>query len=190
MDVLTREEFWLNKRRYLGMVREGALFIYPTDTVYGMGCDATNERAVRALREAKIQHEQPFSVIAPSKAWIAERCELGAGAEGWLARLPGQYTLILTLKDRGAVAPSVNLGKATLGVRIPKHWFSAVVEELGVPVVTTSANVHGQEFMTSLADLSPDIRAKAAFALYEGEKRGRPSTLVDLSSPAEIITER
>ncbi len=190
MDVLTKEEFEQKKRRYLGMVREGALFIHPTDTVYGMGCDATNERAVKALREAKIQHEQPFSVIAPSKEWIAERCELGAAAEGWLAKLPGQYTLILRLKDRKAVAPSVNLGKATLGVRIPAHWFSAAVGELGVPVVTTSANVHGQEFMTSLADLAPALKAKMAFALYEGEKSGRPSTLVDLSSPAEKITER
>jgi len=190
MQIITKGELEDQKKQYVEAIQGGAVFIYPTDTIYGLGCDATNERAVKALREAKIQHEQPFSVIAPSKEWIAERCKLGAAAKGWLAKLPGQYTLILRLKDRKAVAPSVNLGKVTLGVRIPAHWFSAVVGELGVPVVTTSANVHGQEFMTSLADLAPALKAEMAFALYEGEKSGRPSTLVDLSSPRERITKR
>lgn len=190
MDVLTKEEFLLRKREFLHLIREGALFIHPTDTIYGIGCDATNSEAVKAVRKVKNRWHNPLSVIAPSKEWLRKNCELTAQGEEWLDRLPGPYTLILRLKNKEAVAESVNLASGTLGVRIPEHWFSGVAGEADVPIVTTSANIHGQQFMTSLDDLSPKITAKMSFAVYEGVKAGRPSKLVDLTSEEEHLIER
>tara|TARA_Y100000310_G_scaffold306937_1_gene348533 strand:+ start:826 stop:1041 length:216 start_codon:yes stop_codon:yes gene_type:complete len=71
---------------------------------------------------------------------------------------------------------------------MPDHWMQELVEELGVPIVTTSANKTGKEFMTSLENLDPEIKRGVKFIIYEGEKKARPSRLVNLAD--EKVTER
>ena len=96
----------------------------------------------------------------------------------------------LILKSKNAVAENVAPGLDTLGVRIPEHWFSKIVEESGVPVVTTSANKAGGDFMTSLDDLDDGIKPKLEFVVYEGEKHGRPSKIIDLTGEEIKVEER
>ena len=165
-------------------VREGCLFIHPTDTIYGIGCDATNFDAVKKVREVKGRSERPFSVIAPSKEWIKENCVV---SEKWLGKLPGPYTLILKLKNKSCIAKNVNMGLKTLGVRLPDHWINMDIKELNVPIVTTSANKTGGNFMTSADDLDDGIKSKTEFMIYEGEKHGRPSKIVDLTEGEKVI---
>ena len=74
------------------------------------------------------------------------------------------------------MAPAVD----TIGIRIPNHWFTPFVEELGLPIVTTSANKVGRMFMTSIEDIDPEIKNNVDFIIYEGEKKGRPSNIVHL----------
>ena len=176
--VLTRDEFMLRKNKYLKAIREGAIFIYPTDTVYGIGCDATNNKAVYRVRQLKNRMVMPISIVAPSKEWIYENCE--APAE-WVERLPGPYTLALPVKKQGAVAASVTMGRDTVGVRIPSHWIADIVKELGFPIIGTSANMTGHEVMKRLEDLPREFIQEVDFIIYEGEKRGQQSTLVDLT---------
>ncbi|MBI2144778.1 threonylcarbamoyl-AMP synthase [Candidatus Woesearchaeota archaeon] len=190
MRVIQKEEFLLQEAAYLRQVRQGAVFIHPTDTIYGIGCDATNEGAVQRIRDAKQRASMPFSVIAPSKKWILDNCEVSGEAKEWLEKLPGPYTLIFKLKNRSAVAAAVNLGSDTLGVRIPAHWISEAVADLGIPVVSTSANITGQPYMTSIDDLDGSIKEKVDFAIYEGEKEGRPSTIVKLFENEVQVVER
>lgn len=175
--ILTRAEFLKNKKRYYRLIREGAIFIYPTDTVYALGCDATNNKAVLSVRALKNRNVMPISIVAPSKDWVREHCE---APEDWVERLPGPYTLALTMKDEGCVAPAVTMGRDTLGVRIPSHWIADVAEELDIPIAGTSANHTGQEVMQRLEDLPRDF-LHVDFIIYEGEKRGQQSTLIDLT---------
>ena len=190
MEIVTKEEFLLEKRKYLKLMEGGAVFLHPTDTIYGIGCDATSEKAVQRIRSIKHRSEMPFSVIAPSKRWIFENCDVSAEGEEWLERLPGPYTLIFKLKKESSVAAAVNLGSKTLGVRMPKHWIADVVRELGFPVVSTSANITGEPYMTSTEDLDGNIRQKVDFIIYEGEKQGRPSTIVKLFEKETEVVER
>ncbi len=190
MDVFTKEEFLVNKDNYLNQIEEGVLFIYPTDTIYGVGCNALLQESVKKVRKAKMRNEMPFSILVPSKKWIYENCVVNDVAETWVEKLPGPYTLILELKKQDAVAESVNLGLDTVGVRLPSHWFTDVVRELGFPILTTSANVKGGNFMTELDDLHPRIKARMRFAVYEGPVKGKPSTLVDLTKDKTKFTER
>ena len=88
--------------------------------------------------------------------------------------------MVLKLKKKNAIAKNVNQGQETIGARIPGHWFSSVVRELGFPIVTTSANRSDRAFMTSLEDLDPKIKEGVEFIIYEGEKKGRPSKIVNL----------
>jgi L-threonylcarbamoyladenylate synthase len=160
-------------------IAKGAVFIYPTDTIYGIGCNATNDKAVKRIRKMKGRATKPFSVIAPSIEWIKENCSLTNYAKAWLLKLPGPYTLIINLKRADAVCPQTNRGLKNLGIRIPDHWISDIAAKVGKPIVTTSVNVEGKPFATKLEQLE---KFDADFIIYEGEKEGKPSTLVDTVS--------
>lgn len=188
MEVITKHELRLRKREILEKIRRGAVFIHPTDTIYGLGCNALDERAVQKLRKLKERQDVPFSVWVPSQNWIKENCDSSPVLDKWLKELPGPYTLISKIKSKESFN-YVNPKNKTLGVRMPDHWFHELVKELGIPIVTTSANRTGKEFMTSLEDLDPEIRRKVSFMVYEGKKKARPSKLVNLVD-AEKITER
>ena len=164
MKIYNKEEFNKNKEKILIKIKEGAVFIYPTDTIYGIGCDATNFNAVKRIREIKDRYEKPFSVIAPSKEWIVKNCESKN-----LDKLLGPYTLILKLKNKECVASNVCLD--TIGVRIPNHWFN-----LDIPIITTSVNKAGEKNMTCLKDLDKGVEVD--FIIYEGEKKGKSSEII------------
>jgi len=189
MECITKEQFDQRPQHYLGVLRT-TVFIYPTDTIYGIGCNALDEQLVQRIRELKGREEKPFSIIAPSKEWIRQHCVVDARAEHWLEQLPGPYTLILKLKNRHAVAAAVNGGAETIGVRIPAHWISDVVQKLDIPIVTTSANISGEKNMTSTEDLAPAIANGVSLLLYDGPLHGRPSTIVRLDTPETEIKER
>ncbi|MDP7180192.1 MAG: L-threonylcarbamoyladenylate synthase [Candidatus Woesearchaeota archaeon] len=186
MKILTKDEVKLEKNDLVDQIKEGAVFIHPTDTIYGIGCNAVDSNAVKKVRELKGRVKNPFSVIAPSKNWIYKNFEVSPEAKKWVEKLPGPYTLILKRKD-GKIAESVAPGLDTLGIRIPDHWFSDVVKELGFPIITTSANKVSENFMTSMEDLNSQIKEGMDFIVYEDKKKGRPSKIVDLTGDVKVI---
>ncbi|MDP6265596.1 MAG: L-threonylcarbamoyladenylate synthase [Candidatus Woesearchaeota archaeon] len=187
MRVLSKKEFENQKDIIRTNLKEKSpIFIYPTDTIYGIGCNATNKEAVEKIRNIKLRKENPFSVIAPSKEWIDENCIVNENAKDWVKRLPGPYTLVLKTKNQ-CVAENVAPKKDTLGVRIPDHWFSNFVTEINIPLVTTSANKSNEDFMTSLDDLDPEIKSKVDFIVDEGEKKCKPSRIIDLTDDVKVI---
>jgi L-threonylcarbamoyladenylate synthase len=188
MRILTKEECDIENGFISEKISKGAIFINPTDTIYGLGCNALRERSVKKIREIKERYENPFSVIVPSKKWVVENCYVDRRVKEWLDKLPGPLTLILKLKNKDCIAKDVNNGMDTLGIRMPDHWFSEFVRWLDVPIITTSVNKTGNDFMTSLEDLDDSIKGSVDFIIYEGEKRGKPSTIVDLTK--EEVIER
>lgn len=185
MEIYTKEEFKLKQDYLERAIANGAVFIYPTDTIYGIGCNAKIQEAVLRVREIK-ETPNPFSVIAPSKEWIKQACYIPKEAEEWLKKLPGPYTLIFKVKEKDAIADAVTPGRHTLGVRIPKHWCSEIAQNKGIPIVTTSANIHGGTFMTSIENLDKTVCSKIDFIVYDGELKGRPSTLVRFEDKIKI----
>lgn len=190
MDLLSKDEFQVQLHRHLAQIKSGKLFIYPTDTIYGIGCDATNAEAVLQVRQLKERPEAPFSVIAPSKEWIRQCCTLTSLAEEWVDKLPGPYTLILPLRSPTCVAPAVLGDVKTLGVRMPKHWTAKIAEALDLPIVTTSVNKVGKEFLTNPTQLSAEFRDGVVFCIDEGELGGKPSTVINLTGDAIEIVHR
>jgi len=190
MQVITKDELQIRKNELHRKILKGSLFIHPTDTIYGIGCNAKDRRAVAKVREIKQRPKTPFSVMVPSKEWIYKNCVVPKKAEQWLNKLPGPYTFIFTLKNKRAVVSNVNPRLNSIGVRIPDHWTHSIPEELGIPIITTSANIIGEEFMTSLENLDPKIKGRMNFILYEGEKRGRPSQIVDFTGKQKKIIKR
>ena len=187
MRILNFEELKLERQQIIESIIKGAVFIYPTDTIYGIGCNAELSTYVKKIRQLKGRALNPFSVIAPSLEWINKNCIVGKDEEEWIDKLPGPYTMILKLKAHNCIAKEVNPGLKTLGVRIPNHWIRKLVAEAGVPVVTTSVNRSSEDYMTSLEDLDSSIKSSVDFALYEGKNEGKPSKIIDLTGKVKII---
>ncbi len=179
MEILTKTELQLRFDEIVEKISDGAVFIHPTDTIYGIGCNALNAKAVAKIRELKRREATPFSIWVPSPEWIRENCILKKGGKE-LDDLPGPVTLVLKLKGKNSLAKNVAPGTDTIGVRLPDHWLGKVIEKLGFPIVTTSANKEGRPFMTSIENLDPEIKEGVEFMIYEGPKEGRPSKIINL----------
>jgi len=185
MEILTRYELELNRREFINRIKKGAVFIHPTDTIYGLGCNALDEKAVKKIR--KIKGSGPnkhYSIWVPSLDWIKKNCQSSKELDKWLKELPGQYTLIIkTNKNIFSIEVTPN---KTIGIRHPDHWMKDIIKELGLPIITTSANKTGEHFMTSIEDLNPEIKRELDFIIYEGNKKARPSKIVNLIEGEEI----
>jgi L-threonylcarbamoyladenylate synthase len=190
MDILGKNDFLDRKDFFKGEIMAGKVFIYGTDSIYGIGCNALDEEAVARIRVLKHREDKPFSVIAPSMDWIRKNCYVGKKEEKWLGKLPGAYTLVLELRNWEAVSKEVNSGGDSLGVRIPNHWFSEIVSEAGVPFVTTSVNVSGEEALKELENMDSGIRDGVDYFIDEGVLGGRASTIVKLIDGKEEIIKR
>lgn len=156
--------------KVIELLQKGEVIIYPTDTIYGIGCSAYNVRAVNKIRELKQREYKPFSIWAPSIEWVRTNCHV---EEQYLDMLPGPVTLIVKLKRPLAD----NISNDTIGVRIPDHPFHEIVHRLGAPIITTSVNVSGEPHITSIAEI-PDRFILVPY-IDAGSIRNPPSTIIN-----------
>lgn len=170
-------------------VLAGKVIVYPTDTVYGLGCLATDDEAVtRVYRIKKREFDKPLLVLASDMEMVERFFWVTPGQRGVLNRYwPGPYSFIL--EEKGKLSPVLTGGKGTAGVRLPKNEFLIkMIDRVKAPVVSTSLNVSGREVLDRVDDLErefgrrrPDIILNAG-----GMKQGKPSTLMDLTDPGDI----
>lgn len=179
-------------REVADIILAGGVVIYPTDTIYGLGCDAFSKDAIqRVARIKKREAVKPFSFICQDVAQISEFAFVSNWAYKLMNRLlPGPYTFIL--EARKTNLPKKMVGKRnTVGVRIPDNVICRKLVELaGRPLVTTSVNISGDEPVEDLADIPEDQAGFVDAAISVGPLRSGPSTVVDLrGSVPELIRE-
>jgi tRNA threonylcarbamoyl adenosine modification protein (Sua5/YciO/YrdC/YwlC family) len=126
--------------RVIACLRNGGLVIYPTDTVYALGCDIHQARAVEQIAKIKgiKPHKNDFSFICYDLSHIADYARVSNAAfKAMKKSLPGPYTFILEANNR--VPKILNSNKKTVGIRVPDHNITrTMVHELGNPIITTS----------------------------------------------------
>lgn len=188
MEILTKTELTLRYDEIITKIKQGSIFIYPTDTIYGIGCIATNTASVQKIRTIKQRPDTPFSIWIPSIDWVHKNCILPTESKQALQNLPGPYTIILQLKNNRSISPHIHPETNSIGIRLPNHWFHKVVEKLNTPLVTTSANKHNEPFMTSLENLDPSIEKQIDLLIYEGPKEARPSKIINTLE--NVVKER
>ncbi len=161
------------------LLKSGGAMVYPTDTVYGIGADATSEEAVGKVRKAKgIGGEKPLSVMVSDFGMIDYYCETGVWEDMILRKyLPGPYTFILK-KSRYLAASESD----TLGIRIPASPFcQALCRRFGRPIITTSANPTGKPPASRLEDVDPAVLGAVDLTIDGGPTRfGGASAVIDL----------
>ena len=163
------------------VLKDGGILVYPTDTLYGLGCDATSKAAVEKIYSLKERDRgKPLSIIVSDYAMLLEYCEVSSSQEKILhALLPGPYTFILQLRKPIPASPNL-----TIGVRVPEHIFMRQVsKELNMPIVSTSANISGQKDAAELKEIDKTI-ASSSSLLIDGGKclYGTGSTVIDLQN--------
>lgn len=164
-------------------LREGAVIIYPTDTIYGMGCDIHNARAVE--RVARIKGIKPakndFSFICYDLSHIADYARVSNQAFKLMKKvLPGPFTFILEATN--AVPKLLNTNKKTVGIRVPDHLIPRqIVQELGNPIITTSIRDEDEviEYSTDPELIFEKFQHQVDIVIDGGYGGNVPSTIVD-----------
>ncbi len=176
---LTRAN-WLDAvNKTVSAILAKKIILYPTETVYGIGGDATSEEVVAKIYQIKKREQaKPLSVAFADFSAIGEYCNLSEQQEEILKRcLPGPYTFIMKIKKQIAATPS-----AKLGVRIPDNDFvRTLIQKSGKPLITTSANISGNKDAFSFEDVEKAVLAECDLAIDAGPTRYKQSsTVVDL----------
>jgi L-threonylcarbamoyladenylate synthase len=159
-------------------LRNGSLIIYPTDTVWGIGCDPFNQESVDILFKMKGKKEDGVSILINDKRRITEFCLVKKRYVNLIEKLlPGPVTLILKSKITFAKGVTKN---DNIAVRIPNNKTSiSLVKEN--PIITTSANLHGKKIAQNI-DEARKIFGNSCIYL-DGEKpTGIESTIIDLTN--------
>ncbi|MCM3087182.1 L-threonylcarbamoyladenylate synthase [Bhargavaea ginsengi] len=169
----------------------GGLVAFPTETVYGLGADATNEEAVRDIYRAKGRPSDNPLIVHIGTAGELERYaeDVPETAKKCAeAFWPGPLTLIVTAKP-GVFAPSVTAGLDTVGLRMPDHPAAlGLLRASGLPVAAPSANTSGKPSPTHAEHVAADMGGKIPYILDGGATGiGIESTVLDLTSRPPAI---
>ena len=173
-------------------LRDGQIIIYPTDTLYALGCDALNNRAIERLCKIKgINPEKnTLAIVCGSLSQAAEYARIDNNAFRLLKHyLPGAFTFILPASSS---LPKIFKGRKTVGIRIPDNEIdTALASELGNPIMTTSIPfTEDTADPWSIAELYKN-NGDIALCIDGGDANDTPSTIIDTtdSSTPKIIRQ-
>ena len=171
-------------------LRHGAVICYPTDTVYGIGCDIFNQKAVKRVHQLKRRpNDKPFSFMCSSLKDVSTYCHISNSAYRLMKKnLPGPYTFVLTTMK---IVPKIMTSKQkTVGIRVPDNTICrALTEALGNPILTTSASLEeGEHPMAEAFELEERLGGLVDIIIDGGPVYSEPSSVISLVGPyPEVI---
>lgn len=167
------------------VLKKGGLVVAPTDTLYGILADATNESAVERLYEIRRPSGKPFLVLLPDESWIEKLClEVKEEYKKFL-KVEG---LTVVLKKKCNKLNYVS--KETLAVRIPKVGFiKELLKEVKKPLVAPSVNPEGEKPAETIKEAYNYFGDKIDLYIDAGVVKGEPSTILDLTKDVKILRE-
>lgn len=172
----------------IATLKNGGIIAYPTDTIYGLGCDIFNKEAVKKIYQLKKREaKKPMSIICSDLKDISQYAIIPDSAFAIMKKtLPGPYTYIL--KARNKLPPTFLAKNKTVGVRIPDNKICLeIVKALGAPIISTSLNISGQEILTSPSQLSKEMKNKIDIIIDSGALPQEPSSVIDLTTEQPLI---
>jgi L-threonylcarbamoyladenylate synthase len=164
------------------IVKQGGLVVYPTETVYGLGCDPLNLQAVKRILEVKGDRNKPLPVLAASTVDAEKVAFFSPNGKKLAAKFwPGPLTMVFPKKS--ALQDVVTFGLDSVGLRIPANDVALQLISLcGGLLVGSSANRTGEEPPRSVQEMSDELKGMVDVVLDGGPTvQGMPSTVVDLS---------
>ena len=162
------------------VMKAGGIILYPTDTVWGLGCDATNAEAVERIYKLKRSENKKSMLVLCASADMVVR---------YVNKAPGIAFEVMELATSPLTAILIP-EERTLGVRIPDHEFCRrILRGLGRPVVSTSANISGEATPAGLAEVSREIIDGVDFVVnprFEGKPTKKASSIIAFGEGGEV----
>ncbi|BAC07696.1 L-threonylcarbamoyladenylate synthase [Thermosynechococcus vestitus] len=175
-------------------LKEGAVMLYPTDTVYAIGCDMNHKGAVQRVRQLKqLSNDKPVTFLCSSLSNIAQYAYVSDSAYRLMRRLiPGPYTFLLPATK---LVPRLvqNPKRKTTGIRVPDHVVSqALLTALGNPIISTSARLPDDEtYYVNTADLFDAFDKRVDLMIDTGEPPTQQmSSILDLTVEPPLLVRK
>ncbi|MBT8271407.1 MAG: threonylcarbamoyl-AMP synthase [Flavobacteriaceae bacterium] len=180
-------------KRAIAALRSGKLILYPTDTVWGIGCDATNYDAIRKIYELKQREEAKSMICLVSDIKMLQRyVESVPEAAYDIIKLSAKPTTIIYDKPK-AVAENVISSDNTLGIRVASDNFCrSLVAAFKKPIVSTSANISGQPTPLGFDQISEDILKGVDYVvnLHRQKRSEKASSIIKLTNDGQVTVIR
>lgn len=169
------------------ILKEGGVIVFPTDTVYGLGCDIFNKQAILKIHQLKNQPAtKPFSFICPDLSELSQYARVTNYAYKTLRRLlPGPYTFVL---EGSRQVPRLMLTRQkTVGIRVPDHPVChALATALGNPLLSTSVSSHN-DYVINAWEAGEAFGNQVDLILDGGPVPGEPSSIVSLVNDEPMV---
>ena len=172
----------------------GELIIYPTDTLYAIGCDATNQRAIEHVCRIKgiNPQKQHLAIMCADMSQAARFVRIDNNAFDIMRRnLPGPFTFIL---PPAATLPKVFKGRKEVGVRVPDDDVAqSLAQELGRPLLTTSIitdSTDSEDYHATMMEIADSYKAEVSLLIDSGPRDCVPSAVIDLMDSSEPVIVR
>ena len=163
------------------ILKSGGVIAYPTDTIYGIGCDIMNKKAIEAIYRLKNRDQKtPFSFICSDLTNISDYAKVSNYAYKTMKRLlPGPYTFIL---PGSRMVPKIMLTKRkTAGIRVPDHNICIeLVKTLGNPIISTSATMPEDKSINDASLIHDYFSNTIDLVIDGGTVPGEPSSVISL----------
>ena len=174
----------------LEVLRKGGLILYPTETVWGIGCDATDAEAVARIYALKRSENKHSMLVLCESADMVVRYVDKAPRIAFEVMEMATKPLTLILPGATGIAANLIPDTGTLGVRVPDHEFCRkLLRKFGRPIVSTSANISGEETPKNLAEVSREIIDGVDFVVnprFQGKPTGKPSSIIAFGEGGEV----
>ena len=189
LHPVTPQQRYINKA--IEVLKDGGVIIYPTDTLYGLGCDIFNREALQRVYDIKNELDTKlFSFLCADLKDISKYAKVSDYAYRAMKKLlPGPYTFVLQAAKE--VPKKLWTKRKTVGIRIPDNDIArTLAKELGHPIMSTSVTSRLGELYYNPAEIKTVFDASVDLMLAQGVLTGKPSSIVNLSGDApEILRE-
>lgn len=151
-------------KRAVEVIRQGGIILYPTDTIWGIGCDATNAEAVKKIYEIKRREDSKAMLVLVDSDGALERCVEKVPDAAWMLMDAAVRPLTIIYDHPRNLASNLLASDGSVGIRVTKEPFSnALCRIAGVPIVSTSANISGQMAPSEFRDISEEIKKRVDY---------------------------
>lgn len=183
------QERYINKA--VEVLRNGGVIIYPTDTVYGLGCDIFNKKAVERIYMIKNETDTKlFSFLCSDLKDISKYAKVSNYAYKSIKKLiPGAYTFILPAAKE--VPKRLWTKRKTVGIRVPDNYVARILaEKIGNPIISTSVTTRKGELIYNPLEIKSIFNRQVDLMLSMGALNGVPSSIIDFTGEeAEIVRD-
>lgn len=178
-------------KQALEVLRRGGIILYPTDTIWGIGCDATNAEAVRRIYDLKKRDDRKSMIVLADNEAMVERYVQEVPAVAWELWEVSDKPLTLILPEGRGLAENLMPAEGTIAMRIVRNEFCRrLTGKLGRPLVSTSANLSGETSPTTYDQIAPLIREGVDLAVDPAmEEKGathQASAIIQLGPGGEF----